>query len=181
VLATVTLAQKTVLVLLWPSLIVIALTVLFGRVFCSWICPLGTLIDMAGHFSRPDKKQSDKQQSDKKNRVHLRYLKYALLLILLISSCFGVQLLGFADPFSLLVRGMVFAIDPVFNFLVSGFFDSIYVMGPALISDKTEVFYDILKAFVLPYKQSFFYLSFVSFFLLVMIFVMEFFSNAWNF
>ena len=163
VLATVTLAKKTMVWVLWPSFVIIGLTLLFGRVFCSWICPLGTLIDGAGHFIRT-----------KKNRVHLPYLKYGILMVLLISSGFGVQLIGFADPFSLLVRAMVFSIDPMFNYLVALFFDSAYTLGPDFLSRVTEPLYEGFKIFVLPFQQHFFYLSVVSFFLLVFIFAMEF-------
>ena len=166
VLATITFAKKTFVTLLWPSLIIIGLTFLFGRLFCSWICPLGTLIDISGHFIKPEK-----------SSIHLPYLKYIILIIMLISSAFGVQILGFADPFSLLVRGMVFSIDPVIHYLVSLFFDSIYTMGPSLLSDYTEPVFEALKIFFLPFKQSFFYLSFLSFFLLVFIFIMEFFGK----
>ena len=163
VLATITLAQKTFVTLLWPSFVIIGLTLLFGRCFCSWICPLGTLIDGSGYFIKPGK-----------TRVRMPYIKYVLLIVLLISSGFGVQFLGFVDPFSLLVRGMVFSVDPVLNYIVSLFFDSVYTLGPSTVSDYTEPVYEWLKAFFLPFKQSFFYLSFVSFFLLILIFIMEF-------
>ncbi|MBU2628547.1 MAG: 4Fe-4S binding protein, partial [Proteobacteria bacterium] len=167
VFAAITLAKKTFITLLWPSFIIIGLTLVFGRVFCSWICPLGTLIDISGRFIKPDKK----------NHLHLPYLKYILLAIVLVSSVFGVQLLGFVDPFSLLVRGMVFSIDPMFHYLVSGFFNGVYSSGPPLLSDMTEPLYGFLKTYLLPYKQSFFYLSFLSFFLLVFVFLMEFFAR----
>ncbi len=166
VLATITLAKKTFIALLWPSFIIIGLTLLFGRCFCSWICPLGTLIDGSGHFIK-----------SKKANIRLPYLKYIILVIMLISSSFGVQLLGFTDPFSLLVRGMVFSIDPIINYLFTLFFDSVYTMGPTLVSDYTEKLYQVFKTFVLPFKQSFFYLSFLSFFLLVLIFILEFFGK----
>jgi len=162
VLATLTLAKKMFITILWPAFIIIGLTFLFGRCFCSWVCPLGTLIDGSGHFIK----------SGKAN-VHLPYLKYVILIIVLMSSAFGVQVLGFVDPFSLLVRGMVFSIDPVFHYLVSLGFDSIYTMGPSVFSDYTEPLYEWLKTFVLPFKQSFFDLSMVSFLLLVFIFLLE--------
>jgi len=86
-------------------------------------------------------------------------------------------MIGFFDPFSLLVRSMVFSIDTGFNFLVSSFFDTIYTMAPQAISNVTEPVYDVLKTFVLPHKQSFFYLSVFSFLLLMSIFIMERFSK----
>lgn len=164
VLACITLAKKTIVPLLWPSLVVIGLTLLLGRVFCSWICPLGTLIDCSGRFI----------PAGRKSHARLRPLKYVILGTVLISAGFGVQVLGFVDPFSLLVRGMVFSIDPVIHYLVSGFFDSIYTHFPAFVSDLTEPVYKGFKMFILPFRQSFFYLTFLSFFLLASIFLMEF-------
>ncbi len=164
VLATVTLGTKTFVSMLWPAFIIIGLTLLFGRVFCSWICPLGTLIDIFGRFISPLSKTGP----------NLRYLKYGVLILLLISSSFGVQFLGFADPFSLLVRGMAFCLDPMMNYLVSGFFNAVYTLSPAFVSDLTEPVYQGMKAFVLPYKQSFFDLAYLSFFLLAAVFFLEF-------
>ena len=166
VLAAVTIAKKTVVSLLWPSVILIGLTLLFGRFFCAWACPLGTLIDGAGHIIPTGKKS-----------VRLPYLKYVILIVVLFSSAFGVQFLGFVDPFSLLVRGMVFSIDPVMNYLVSGVFDSIYSLAPPWLSNYTEPLYELLKTFFLPFKQSFFYLSVFSFFVLGAIFFLEFFGR----
>ncbi|MFA5906320.1 MAG: 4Fe-4S binding protein, partial [Desulfobacula sp.] len=106
VLMTVTLAAKTFISMLWPAFIIIGLTVLLGRVFCSWICPLGTLIDISGRFIKPRTKIEP----------NLKYLKYVILIVLLISSSFGIQFLGFADPFSLLVRGLAFSFDTMMNY-----------------------------------------------------------------
>lgn len=163
VLFTVTLAQKTFIALLWPGFMIVGLTIVFGRVFCSWICPLGTLIDAGGHLIKPQNSSG----------LNLKYLKYAILILVVITASFGIQLLGYVDPFSLLVRGMVFSIDPMLNYLVSLFFDTIYTSAPAWISSLTEPVYDLLKAFILPFKQSFFFLSLFSFLLLSAIFLLE--------
>lgn len=37
------LSSRTVIKLFYLSLITIILTIIFGRVFCGWVCPLGTL------------------------------------------------------------------------------------------------------------------------------------------
>ena len=42
---TAMLAAKTVVVLMLPALATVALTLVFGRAFCGWVCPMGTLID----------------------------------------------------------------------------------------------------------------------------------------
>lgn len=166
VAAAVTMAQRAWDAIFWPSLIVLGFTIVFGRVFCGWICPLGTLIDILTRFVPKTGK-----------RVRMGAAKYILLTIVLASSLFGIQLLGFADPFSLLVRGMVFSIDPMLKYIVSLVFDTVYASGPVWLSDITEPVYDFLKEFALPYKQSVFYLSLMSFILLVTIILMDVFGR----
>lgn len=41
------LADRTLLPALWPGLAILATALLAGRLFCGWICPLGTTIDLA--------------------------------------------------------------------------------------------------------------------------------------
>ena len=51
---TAMLAAKTVVVLMLPALATVALTLVFGRAFCGWVCPMGTLIDASRMlFGRP--------------------------------------------------------------------------------------------------------------------------------
>lgn len=133
--ATVLLASKTFVSLLLPSLFIIVLTLVFGRVFCGWICPLGTFLDGADKVVQP------RPQSD----FRFRSLKYILLAGILAASLFGLQLVGFFDPFSLLVRGLTLGVDPVFNLLVSGFFDPIYRYAPEWLSNLSEPVYTLLK------------------------------------
>ncbi|MBU0960962.1 MAG: 4Fe-4S binding protein, partial [Proteobacteria bacterium] len=163
VAATVLLATKTFISLLLPSLVIIALTVVFGRVFCGWICPMGTLLDGAGKVIHP---------SLQPNRL-LRLVKYILLAVILTSSLFGLQLVGFFDPFSILIRGMTVGVDPVFNLLVSGFFDPIYRYAPQWLSNLSEPIYTALRDSVLPHRQSFFLLSTLSTSILIAVVALE--------
>lgn len=163
VAATVLLATKSFIALLLPSLFVLALTVLFGRLFCGWICPMGTLLDGAGKVLKP---------SFQPNRS-LRPIKYILLAVILVSSLFGLQLVGFFDPFSILVRGITLSIDPTFNLFIRGFFDSIYLYAPEWFSNLSEPLYSVLKDTILPYKQSFFLLSTLSAFILFSVIGLE--------
>ena len=58
------------------SLVLVALTLLLGRFFCGWICPLGTSIDAFDNAVRAKSKNEQKRNS--------RWLKYAILLVCLI-------------------------------------------------------------------------------------------------
>jgi MauM/NapG family ferredoxin protein len=162
---SVTLATREVMVLLWPCLVILGLTLILGRFFCGWICPLGTLIDGAGTLVNPKFSPMDTRR--------FRFLKYAILILVVSAAFFGVQVLGFFDPFALLVRGLTFSLDPLFNLGVSFVFDGIYLSGPAWLSGITEPVYTVLKDSILPYKQSFFRLASLSFFILAGIFCLE--------
>lgn len=163
VAATVMMASRQFISLLAPALIIVGITLVLGRVFCGWLCPMGTLLDWIGPVFKPRKHPNQK----------LRWIKYALLAVILTGSVFGLQLIGFFDPFSLLVRGMTFSVDPAWNWIVTGVFDGFYMKFPGLAEVVTEPVYTVLKDTVLPYRQSVFLLSSISFVLLLTIFALE--------
>ena len=161
--AGVTLATRAFIDLLLPALIIVGLTLVFGRVFCGWICPLGTLLDGAGHVVKPVKS----------GLRPVRRLKYLILATVLVAAAFGLQLVGWVDPFAILVRGLVLAVDPLFNALTTAGFDFVYFHGPDWATAVSEPVYGVIKDVVLPYKQSYFLWPILSLALLAGVFVLE--------
>jgi polyferredoxin len=83
------------------SLGIIVLTFLFGRVFCNWICPFGTLHQFIGHLFNTRTTRERIAQ----NRYHpAQYVKYVVLIIFLIMSIFGVLQIGLLDPIVIVYR-----------------------------------------------------------------------------
>lgn len=129
------------------SIIVIVLTVLLGRVFCGWICPLGTLNNMAGSL----RKKRGRAEPRNWHRV-----KYYVLIFLLASSLFGMQLAGIMDPLSLLIRSLSVGIFPALNYATRALFDGIYALDPKYVVTVSEYIYSFLKKTVLSFQQPFY-------------------------
>lgn len=84
--------------------IILLLSLLFGRVYCSTICPLGILQDVVSFISKKFKKKHKYRYAKPKN-----ILRYSILGITAIVFIFGnVFLLNLLDPFS--VFGKIFSV-----------------------------------------------------------------------
>jgi polyferredoxin len=162
--AAVSLASKALIYLMWPSFIFIGLTFIFGRFFCGWICPMGALLDASHSFI---------SQARPGNANRFRSFKFYLLAFLLIGAFLGLPAAGYFDPFSILVRGLALSVYPALNVLATSFFTFTYLQMPAWVNMLTEPMYGFLKEIILPFQQNHHDLAFVSFFILVTIFVLE--------
>ncbi len=138
------------------SLVVIALTVVLGRVFCGWVCPLGTLNNIVGWAVKrqPVRRSWGKDLSAKERRGDSRHrIKYYLLIAILASAVFTLQPVGILDPLSLLIRSFSVSVYPLFNHAVRSGFDAAYAVNPAGIAALTEPVYAVLKNTVLSFNQ----------------------------
>ncbi len=93
-----------------PALLVLVVTLFFGRIFCGYICPMGTTLDGTDKlFGISRKKQRETGK--------LRLLKYIILFFLLGVSLLGVSFVFTAAPLSLITRFYGLLIHPVLAFL----------------------------------------------------------------
>lgn len=129
------------------SIIIILVTVILGRVFCGWVCPLGTLNNI---ISSLRKKQSQKLH------WHWHRAKYYILIALLTSSIFTLQLVGILDPLSVLIRSFSLSIYPLVNYSIRGIFNALYSTDLSSIINITEPIYDVLKKSVLSFQQHYY-------------------------
>ncbi len=95
-------ARRLPAALAW-ALAIVALTVVFGRVFCGWICPLGTVQELASRLLAP----RSRRESREANRWRPWYRsKYLVLAFLLAAAAMGSLQTGLLDPLSALARGI---------------------------------------------------------------------------
>lgn len=99
------------------GLLVLGLTLLFGRVFCNWICPYGSLHQFVGWLFNVD---SAKENFDKNRYRPLFALKYLILVVFLILAAMGALQIGLLDPICLMYRTVATVFAPMWDMGISG-------------------------------------------------------------
>jgi len=100
--------------LLW-SLLTVVLTIIFGRFFCGWVCPLGSLHHFVGNLGKYSKSAKERIEL---NRYHkAQRIKYYILIFFLFMAAFpsiaaSLQV-GLLDPISLISRSFNLVLLPI--------------------------------------------------------------------
>lgn len=162
VLASWLLAAKGWTWLLLPAVLVTVATLLLGRFFCGWLCPLGTVLDLVPKRFR--------------RASPLRWLqgnlKYWLLVPLLSASLFGLNLSGLLDPLAILVRALSFLLYPLLGFAVRQGWVGLY----GLLGERRDLLapaYGVVRDYLLPFRETFYPLAMTSLVLLAVIIWLE--------
>jgi polyferredoxin len=134
------------------AILIVFITIFLGRIFCGWVCPLGTLNNLVGSLNK-------KRHIAAKTGLYR--LKYLILLFLLTASLLSFQLTGFVDPLTLLIRSLSLAVYPGLSYALSAAFDAVYQLNAPFITGISEPAYILLKKFLLPFQQPYFYQSFI--------------------
>ena len=140
-------ARRFVLPLLWFAIPVTALSLLLGRVFCGWVCPMGTSIDLGERLFRI--RGLGPSKAPQWRRVKF-YLLVALLLTVLlpaahrsaeelgISKTVGVSAVYLLDPIALLTRTFTLVVLPVVQWVVGLTNDSLTAFGYSDFVDRHQ-------------------------------------------
>ena len=127
--------------LLW-SLVVLIPTMLLGRFFCGWICPLGSI----HHFfsSLKSERKRGKQLIESNRYKRWQTTKYYLLFASVVAAVFGTGIVGWLDPFSLLVRSLGLSILPTTDYGLRAFLGLLEHSRYAFIQTAGSVLHFIL-------------------------------------
>lgn len=123
------------------GLLTIVVTLVFGRVFCGWFCPFGTLHNAVSSLRKHFRRVIPKVEAFSR----WQRAKYLVFFALLVMSAAGAQWIGVLDPFSLLYRSVALTILPALDVGVSAVANGVYLGDPHLgamhLRDLTEPVY----------------------------------------
>lgn len=139
--------------LLW-SLVVLIPTMLLGRFFCGWICPLGSI----HHFfsSLRSERKRGKQLIESNRYKRWQTTKYYLLVAALIAAVLGTGIVGWLDPFSLLVRSLSLSILPATDYALNAALHAMEHSRFAAVQMVGSGLHFIFGALLLGFKQPYF-------------------------
>jgi len=139
--------------LLW-SLVILLPTLLLGRFFCGWICPMGTLQHFVGNM--PSEAKRGKQRIEANRYKRWQTIKYVVLIVGLVAAAFGSMVIGWLDPFSLLVRSIGLSILPAFDYAMRSALTLLEQSHTAWIRGFAAGTHAVLSVLVLDARQAHF-------------------------
>jgi ferredoxin len=95
----------------------VILTIIFGRYFCSWLCPFGSIHHFVGYLANRKRKVVEKIRLNKYRKAQC--IKYLILVFLLAMAAFpslaSTLQTGLLDPIPLLTRTVNLVLLPVLD------------------------------------------------------------------
>jgi len=136
------------------SLVILIPTMLLGRFFCGWICPLGSI----HHFfsSLTSERKRGKQLIESNRYKRWQTTKYYLLVAALIAAVLGTGIIGWLDPFSLLVRSLGLSILPGANYALGAMLHALEHSRFASVQMAGSGLHFIFGGLLLGFKQPYF-------------------------
>ena len=141
--------------LLW-SLGLLAVTLVFGRVFCGWICPFGTLHHFFGWIFPSRYGKGVKRVESNKTHARQR-VKYYLLYFFLAAAATGSAIGGLFDPICIAVRAIGLAVIPAAQYVAQAINALVGLTGVRALQVAADGGQDFLAGTVWQEKQFYFH------------------------
>ncbi|GAB4531248.1 MAG: 4Fe-4S binding protein [Anaerolineae bacterium] len=134
------LANRTLLLSSALALVTVALTLALGRVWCGWLCPLGTTLDL---FPLRRRNKDGGSPPDAWRRA-----KYVLLLTMLAAALLTNLTLMIFDPLTIFFRSLTLSLWPALDTIVTGAELALYQVPP--LQPAVSTFDGLVRPVVLP-------------------------------
>ena len=120
-------ASRTFQLAFIASGVIILLTIFLGRIFCGWLCPLGTTMDIFRFATLTINKKisNPKYKNTNSANPYLRQIKYFILLAIIAVAIFGVNIAGWFDPITIAFKGFALSLYPAMDYLLKGAFNAL--------------------------------------------------------
>jgi polyferredoxin len=161
------------------SLVVVALTLVFGRVFCGWICPFGTLHHFfAWIFPSRYLKGSSRVEA---NKTHgWQAAKYYMMWGFLAAAAAGSAIGGLLDPICVAVRAIGLGVIPALQYLGIQGSTMIATSNVRPLQMAADSAQDVLAQQLWTANQSYYHQTwFIVFFLVAILFMNRFIPRFW--
>ena len=141
----------------WALAVIIG-TILIGRFFCGWVCPMGTINHFFSSF-KPERKGKQRIESNRYKKW--MSIKYYILIAFLIMALFTSLLTGLLDPLPFLYRSLVTSILPALEIVVRNSLDFLYNTNISVFQTISNAGYSFFKSFLLNPSPVFFHFGLV--------------------
>jgi polyferredoxin len=164
--------------LLWGTGL-LALTLVFGRAFCGWICPFGTLHHFFGWILPSPKGRGASRVEANKTHTYQR-VKYYLLYGFLIAALGGSAIGGMFDPICIAVRSIGLGVIPAAQYLTHRGLGAVTATGVRPMQSAADHTQDFLAQTVWQSHQFYFHQTWLILFLFVgLLFANRFIPRFW--
>ena len=154
------------------AVVILALTLVFGRVFCGWICPFGTLHHFFGWIF-PSRYVKGPRRVEANKTHSWQAAKYYLMFGFLAAAVAGSAIGGLMDPICVAVRAIGLGVLPALQYFGLRSANVVADTNIRHLQTTSDAIQDVLAQSVWTDKQFYFHQTWLIAFLLVAILFMN--------